>query len=152
MCQTTWSFHPMDLTFLRRPMAVLLFMLYLMVPLMWWVNARALSSLSSIPRKFNFRVTNSQFVFSKNELIFRDEFVDKAQISVNDLTVVAEDEYYFTNDSGWVCIIWSLSRTKTLRRKKWSCIFAKYITIFDVMKHPNPGFPHSSGFWLRLSV
>ena len=82
------------------------------------MNARALSSLSSIPRKLNFPVTNSQFVFSKNELIFRDEFVDKAQISVNDLTVVAEDEYYFTNDSGWVCIIWSLSRTKTLRRKK----------------------------------
>ena len=65
-----------------------------------------MSSLSTIPGEFDFQNFKS-LVFSKNELIFLDEFVDKAQISVNDLTVVAEDEYYFTNDSGRVCIIWS---------------------------------------------
>ena len=29
------------------------------------------------------------------------ELVDDAQISMNDLTVVGIDEYYFTNDSGF---------------------------------------------------
>jgi len=44
-----------------------------------------------------------KFVFdpSQNTLKFLAEFVHETQISVNDVTVVGEDEYYFTNDSAF---------------------------------------------------
>ena len=46
-------------------------------------------------------VVKFEFDSTENKLTFIKDFQHDAQISINDLTVVGEDEYYYTNDSGF---------------------------------------------------